>query len=473
MFLPIPPCRVPARTIAAVFLLAALLPFATVNAQSFIVRAKTGDKISALTGKVRQGSFGAPAINSKGDLAFACVLYGKSVNAVTGYSIVVQQKKGKTKSRNTVALQSATTLNSYGPNRTISDDFLDRIFTGAFNVYPVDGTGSLFRICRNISINNQRRVGFSGELVFTMQTDNYQNGMLIGSDFREEHRATYGEIIPSGSTYLNTPVFVYLNYFAEILRENLSINRQGSVPYDADFVLVAGETVPGFAFNGPKGGKLVATTESNVIGLDYETKFQAFSPAVIADGDRCFIVADITDDANDFDGIWQGKTTNLLPIAVKASAAPGGGTYGSFDGSLGPSRSGKLIAFIANVDGGTSGVFVSTLNGKTQSRIASIGDAAPGLNGKFDDFELAAVSNRGHVAILGTAGGTQGIWLTEKNGKGLKLVTAKGEKIKVGKDTKTVRKIAFNPISGINRKGQIAFTATFTDKSSAVVIAEL
>ncbi len=110
------------------------------------------------------------------------------------------------------------------------------------------------------------------------------------------------------------------------------------------------------------------------------------------------------------------------------------------------------------------------------SLIAAVGDKAPGTDGNFLDFELAAVNNRGSVAILGSVtGGTTGtglsaIWVSDPAGKNLKLVVVSGQNMQIGNKTKKVTRIAFNPVAAINKKGQVAFTASFTDKTSAVIV---
>jgi hypothetical protein len=48
-----------------------------------------------------------------------------------------------------------------------------------------------------------------------------------------------------------------------------------------------------------------------------------------------------------------------------------------------------------------------------------------------------------------------------------------GQKLAAGTQEKTITKLAFNPVSGINKKGQVAFTASFSDRTSAVIIATL
>jgi hypothetical protein len=212
--------------------------------------------------------------------------------------------------------------------------------------------------------------------------------------------------------------------------------------------------------------------------------YQSFSDAIIANGNKTFVTAQIGDGNDDFDGIWQGNSPDLQPVAVKTHASPDGGKFSTFGEKTGPSRSGKFCAFQATTTKGTNGVFRSTVVNTWTSQkstekvlIAKVGAAAPtnsqvGALGTFSSFTLAACSDGGQVAFIGTVDGRDGIWLSDKEGKNLKLVVIQGQTLKVGKTEKTVNKLAFNPVSGINRTGKVAFTASFTDRTSAVIIAK-
>jgi hypothetical protein len=248
--------------------------------------------------------------------------------------------------------------------------------------------------------------------------------------------------------------------------------------------------VEGFAFatGSPSGDSssisTVATVETNVLGLPYFATYQHFSDAIIANGNRTFVTAQISEGNDDFVGIWQGNSPDLQPVVVKTHTSPDGGKFSSFGEKAGPSRSGRFCAFVASTTKGTSGVFRSTVvNTWTSPKstekvlIAKVGDTAPtndkaGKLGSFSSFSLAASSDLGQVALIGTVDGKDGIWLSDANGNNLKLVVIEGQPLTIGSTDKTVTKIAFNPVSGINRKGLVAFTASFSDRTSAVIIAK-
>ncbi|MDD5199060.1 MAG: hypothetical protein PHC88_04595 [Terrimicrobiaceae bacterium] len=442
------------------------------------LRAQTRDKITALTGSARQGSFGAPSINDKGNVAYACVLSGPSIGALNTFSII-WRKNGKKPAK--VALQGGTPqFFGFNDPRTLNDNFL--IDTNdASNVFPVSGSGYMFRIAKDVALNNNNHIGFAGQMIETVETDTANPAPAPPTiTTTDQSYAVYGEILPSGSTFTNTGITTYLNYFSGILTNTLSINQTGAVPFSGMFRITPEEFLPGFAFNSPTGGTLVATTASNVIGLPYFTTFDSFTDPIIANKNICFIVANLSETGAQFDGIWQGSNPNLQPVVVIQDTAPGGGTFTAFDGKVGPSPKANFAAFIANVTGNTAltrGVFRSTLNGKSIVTIAAVGDAAPGGIGDFAEFTLASSNNRGQVALLGDVTDTNnktlsGIWLTDSAGKNLRQMVIEGQTLTVGSKKKTVTKIAFSPVSGLNKKGQIAFTASFTDRTSAVFIAK-
>lgn len=460
---------------------------------TYDIRASTRDKVQAITGGAKQGSFGSPSINDKGSVAYACILSGTNIDALTSYSIV-SRKKGK-KKKAVLAIQSGTPkgFNSptgleqdplyvpiliYSDPRTLNDDFLINVQANA-NVQAVPWTGRMYRISKDVVINNKERIAFSGQFIETIETVTRDMGAITNTTYRTESYATIGQAVPSGKTYTNTCIITYLNYFAEILTRTTSMNQQNAVPYNGNFRITTDELVPGFAYYSPTiGGALVATVTSNAIGLPYFTTFDAFTDAIISANNVCFVVANLSATGAAYDGIWQGNNPNLQPVVTINTKAPGGGMFSAFDGKVGPSPNGKYAAFIANVGGGkvTRGVFRSTKKGEEIVTIAGIGDKAPG-GGVFSVFTLASTNNRGQVAFLGnaqtTAGvTTEGIWLCDNKGANLRLIVVTGQSIQVGKKLKQVTNIAFSPISGLNRSGQIAFTASFNDRTSSVIVAK-
>jgi|GEM_PF-1378216 len=456
--------------------------------QTFDIRAKTRDNVRALllntttrtlaSGKAFQGSFGAPALNDKGDVAYACILAGTGITAFSSNSVVFRAKGPK--SHPVTAIQSDVLI--------LNDNFMDRAV--GLNEFPVSGSAYVYRIGKDVGFNNKRQISFVAEMPFEYYTVN-DKGVKT---YHPTETSTAGLLVPLGQakSFFATNIYSYIKSFSDdFLTKTVSLNMQGSWPFNGNFVVTATKSVEGFAFatGNPAGGSsavnVIATVESNVIGLPYSATYQTFSDAIIANGNRTFVTAQIGDGNGDFDGIWQGNSSDLQPVAVKTHTSPDGGKFIAFGEKTGPSRSGKFCAFLASTSAGTNGVFRSTVvNTWTSPKstekilIAKLGDKAPtnsqaGTLGAFSSFSLAACSDSGQVALIGNVDGKDGIWLSDAKGENLRLVVIEGQTLTIGKTQKTLNKIAFNPVSGINRSGKVAFTASFTDRTSAVIVATL
>ncbi len=460
-------------------LLVSLLSTTAFGAVGYEFRAKTGDNVRAIVyaaktdrynyGIVRQGSFGAPAINDKNVVAYPCIMSGAGLTAFTNIGVVTKQaKRGAV-----LTLQAGFVVN---------DNFMPKPGNGEINEAD---SAYFWHIGQNVGINNAGRVNFDGQLLYTVDlVDN--DGKVTGTTDRET--GVYGTVVPKGRAYINFGLAKYETYDPEILNRPVSINTFGSTAYNAEIQVTDSKYVEGFLYSSISTGRqTIATVESNVIGLSYFTTFVNFSTAIVADGNVAFVVAGLSDDGADFDGIWQGSNPNIQPVVVKTTAAPGGGQFTSFDPIPGPSRNGTYCAFVANVTGGkvARGVFRANKNGDHLIPITSIGKPAPNSNGsgtsaKFSDFTSVVSSNLGQVAIVATvaaptgAGGTTlktGLWLTDKTGKNLTQIVLTGQSIDSGAGIKTINKITVNPICCINRSGTVTFTASFSDRTSAVIVA--
>ncbi|HEY8900182.1 MAG TPA: hypothetical protein VIM61_07210 [Chthoniobacterales bacterium] len=464
------------RVTAAAALLGACFSSTGIAGVTYDVRAKTGDKVKAwilqanvgyVQSKVRQGSFGAPSINDKGSVGYACILAGTGLSSFRNNSVLVR-KSGKKSAK--LAIQA-------GYPNVVSDTFLPPVGDGATHPYP--GSGTLYRISENVAINNKDRVGFAGQLLYILETVTKDK-----TTYKDTDTAVYGTTIPKGSGFRNVGLSGFISYFDGIKDVIMSINKEGSVTYGADFLITADKSVPGFAFSSPNDYGVIATTDANVIGLPYPTTFQSFSNPVIADNNVAYVVADISDTGDSFDGIWQGNNPDLQPVVVKNSAAPGGGSFTDFDGTVGPSRNGKLCAFIANVSGGSvsRAVYRANSDGSGLKQIAAVGSsvtANDGVKGAFSSLQLAAANNLGRVVILGSvsisSGGNsynpKGVWVSDNSGDNLTPIAVVGQSIKIGTKSKQIEALSFNPMAGINSKGQVSFTASFKDRTSAVIVA--
>ena len=445
----------------------------------YVIKAKTYDRVRAtvfvpqegyLTRNVRMGSFGAPTLNDKGTVGFACILSGSGLSVDTNRSVITRMP-GK-KRVPVVAVQS-------GPGSILSDSFLPGQGGTAF---AISRTARMYSIGINVALNNNNRIAFTGEMLYGRNSGGEEPVVTT------ESTAVYGVAIPltkRASSYRNWGLVMFNEYYDEILTEPVSLNINGSVAYDGDFFYTTDKSAPGIAFSSQNNGAVIATTQATVIGLPYFTTFQSFSYPIISNDNVAYLVADISDEGDEFDGIWRGNNPNLQPVVVKETDAPGGGLFATFGGQVGVSNNGLLCAFTATLSDAdvSGGVFRINSRGRQCIRIAAVGEPAPGNEyvsrlGAFTSIDLAAASNNGRVAFKGTAPGPRGnalagIWVTDRDGKRLSLVVREGQTIKVGGVEKKVINIAYNPIYGLNRKGEVAFTASFNDRTSAVIVASV
>lgn len=126
--------------------------------------------------------------------------------------------------------------------------------------------------------------------------------------------------------------------------------------------------------------------------------------------------------------------------------------------------------------------------GETPEKIAIRGDPAPGVAGDaFSSlfYSIPSMNSRGQVVfsagLASTGGNADGIWATDRSGV-LKLVTRVGAPIEVRPgDVRIVSEFELVDRSGggdgkprcINDRGEVVYTAEFTDGSAGVFVASL
>jgi hypothetical protein len=294
---------------------------------------------------------------------------------------------------------------------------------------------------------------------------------------------SFGQCIPSNvkkaSGYGNVGLYSYGDFTEDFLRTTMSINSRGSIPYNDTYPITADTAVPGFGYAYPGYSPAIATTASNVIGLPYFTTFANFSQAIITKSNVAYVVANLSDTGADFDGIWQGNNPNIQPVVILGDPAPDEGVFTTFGGQIGVSRNGKYVAFSANTTRSGNAVFRADKGGKNILTVVKLGAEVPngeGATGRLSSVTLAAANDKGQIAIRGTVststGNRDAIWVTDGTGKNLKLVVIQGQAIPGKSGLNLVRTIDFNPLAGLNAKGELAFTATFGDRKAAVIVAK-
>ena len=170
--------------------------------------------------------------------------------------------------------------------------------------------------------------------------------------------------------------------------------------------------------------------------------------------------------AND-SGIF--TSAGLLVREGDEAPGTGGATFSDLKRSPALNNAGET-AFRADLTGpgvtgaNDSGIFTSA------GLVAREGDVAPGTGGAtFSFFRAPALNDAGETAFLAD--------LTGPNDRGIftgaGLVAREGDLIDFGGgDLRTILSLVFSG-NGLNNQGELAFFASFTDGSQAIVIADL
>ena len=153
--------------------------------------------------------------------------------------------------------------------------------------------------------------------------------------------------------------------------------------------------------------------------------------------------------------VYKGAFTATL---LQGSAVPGGGTFSAFD-SVSLNDNG-VIAFVADVTGGTASQGIFVINKGAVTTVALQGSPVPG-GGTFSTFESAALNNNGAIAFVADiSGGTasQGLFLVNKG-------TATGVALQGSPAPGGGTFAAFESAS-LNNNGAIAFVADISGGSA-------
>ena len=122
-------------------------------------------------------------------------------------------------------------------------------------------------------------------------------------------------------------------------------------------------------------------------------------------------VADVTGGTAS-QGIFLINKGAVTAVAFQGSPVPGSGTFSTFD-SASVNNSGA-IAFVADISGGTASQGLFLVNKGTATAVALQGSPAPG-GGTFAAFESASLNNNGAIAFVADISGgsaNQGIFFS-------------------------------------------------------------
>jgi cyclophilin family peptidyl-prolyl cis-trans isomerase len=196
-------------------------------------------------------------------------------------------------------------------------------------------------------------------------------------------------------------------------------------------------------------------------------------------------------------GIWadnsSGSLTLVAETGVPTSATPAGSGFLTLSDPI--DNNNDVLAFEATYKSGSTaltGLFFTP--GGTVTRVAQTGGAAPGCGGgvTFATFKALGLPDAGGAdgtggpVFMATVAGTgvsaannTGIWAMDASGN-LQLVVRTGDNINVSPSGtavfKTISTLTFLPYTAsldgqtrsITKDGDLTFTATFTDKTTAV-----
>ena len=420
-------------------------------------RVQSRDRVLSPTGQGMRklAQFGAPSLNDKGDIAFPTTLNNTRIYGV-GF-----RAKGKRPGR--LVTQTPFEIESF---------VVGKEETQTINVKSVKV---------DLAINNKQDIVYSfsepggtiplGDI--NIPTSGYYGYGKI-SKVKASNPKNEGILAVGDSTAI-----VGFNDTRMVLSKSgdIGVTIQGNSNSS-----IEGEATTGlFYLNRTEKGKLktIAQTELFVEGLPYEVIFSSFGKATLSTNNTIYTVANFGATGVEpvpeglFNGIWRGQNQNLKNVVSLQQNPPGDGdTYEGFRDAISPSSNGRNIAFIAQV-GGATALFVTDTEGNNVQRIATVGKTRIADKEVFTDIESAAINNKRELVIVGSSELGRGIWTVSRS-KEFQLIAREKQTLKTneeGAKEKTVTRLTFNPNSGLNRFGQVAFTANFTDRTSAVIIA--
>lgn len=254
---------------------------------------------------------------------------------------------------------------------------------------------------------------------------------------------------------------------------------------------------PGYGFWTETNGviRLIAATGldapgTNAVFASFPNHSYSETPVINNAGGVAF-VGKLTGDTTRFaasSGIWYGKPGQVASVALQGDAAPGvDGVFSEFLSVPAPAINDRGdVAFYSGISaekGGSSdeeGIWTS-INGSL-TLIAATGQQAPDTNSDFIKLYEPAITETGQTVFSAKVEGPgihvrndDGIWGQDPTGN-LVLIMREGDEIDVddgpGTDLRTVEGFGLQ-VDGVNRRGQIAFTAVFTDGSSGVFVSNL
>lgn len=418
----------------------------------------TKDKVYKADDKPRLGSFGSPTINDLGQIAVLVSLYGAGTSQFNSTGIL----SGNGGSPKLIARRGFY--------------FVPEFFGTGNLTFPEPTITDLSDLA---IINNKGDVAIAGTL----------RGYVMNDPEADASTEINGDILAVAGPNRALPTLVayasnsqLVNFYArrpflfEEVNKDFRIDSKGRAVFTgiSTNFNVFGE-FDGIWFGTPGVATSVLTLGEVVHGLPFGSNYESFGSVAIDSSQEVYTIATISGRGAGFFGIWAGKNGFLNPVVTRLTKKPQSTVrFTSFAPPISVSRSGATLAFQA--DGA-----IWTRRSKTLKEVAkpssNVEGSAPSLRETIQTIQSAPAVNRfGQVAFLGTtrlaAETNTALIASTRSGRLMKIAKV-GESLQVKGRTKEVINIELSPGGAINNLGQVTFTASFTDRTSAVFVAKV
>lgn len=380
--------------------------------------------------------FGAPALNSTGQVAFTGILTGTS--------------GGSSDDRGIYRYDNGTL------NQIIREG----------EASP-DGNGT-FSSLGNYSLNG------AGQLAIAAFLSGSSGGVSQNRGIYFADGGGLTQVIRRGETVPNING-VYSGFDRPVL------NESGNFAFESQLSGTSGGTTDNEAIYVSDNGAILEIVREGQIAPDGNGNFGQLSSPTFSDAGQALFAAEMTDAAPFTNtGLYRSDGGGLTQVARRGHAAPGGsGDFGSFDGYA-INSNGQVV--FSNTLTGSGVVFRPSLfkyDGGSLARIIADGDSAPDGNGVFDSFDDEVVNDAGRIAFTGFLDGTsgglsddEGLYLFD-DGVGLVQVARTGDALLGSTITDLsfqVGSVTGSEANGFNDLDQLAYHFTLADGREGVAI---
>jgi|GEM_PF-1997476 len=486
-------------------LVSAVLPISDADAQNIVYRrvALTGARMELNNGIVRLGSFGPPAISSSGAIAYRNIIYGQGIDASNADTIIRQRGRSAevlaqrfTRVRagfitdGNMLLRKAPYDNR--PNNTTDQvTFYFPYYTDFDSQVAIDEAGEV--IFSSVT-------GLAATIVTTVTTGGASTSTPARvNPFVDTLYATVGGIATSAITKDWAYDPNAMNNF------ELPVNSYGAgnMAFIGTRQVGGAGEVTGIFQGTPFTFNPLAIIDRPVGGLPIGSTFSALELPGINYGGILTTTATVNGPSSAlFQGIWTYDSAGEPSLLVgPTTEAPGsdGGTFSTITSRPWQSPTGQFVftADVADSAELTGGIFVGRMRNdganraipnnlklllesdalapaKTVFSADSVGEVT------ISNIQQPAINDRGTVVFQGTATGAgivagrndSALWAIVPRAEGVtrtpKPIIRTGDRIRIDGRLQTVGVINFDPVYGLSRNNEVAFSVTFLNARSGV-----